>query len=309
MIHSSKTILNLLNTIFLAGINGSLGMVFLLSVSSELPPPNVENSPQYAKEYDPQSQINIETYVRQFTIEITGNKIAGSGVIINQKGSTYTAVTCHHVLNRQHNFQIKTYDGQIYQGREVPYPQFKNKHYDLSLIEFTSLKRRYPIATFRLSNSIQVSEPIFVAGFPAGLKTGDRFRFTQGQFILVSDKTLNAGYKVGYNNETHFGMSGGPVVNARGQVIAIHGLGAHPLWSNSYIYEDKSRPCPPLWQLMYSLSWGIPMEHLINAGLHLSQDSTQLAQEVRPIQSSPQDPIDLQQTVQDAKMCQDWVHH
>ena len=103
---------------------------------------------------------------------------------------------------------------------------------DLAEISFES---SYTFAIGTLGNSEYVDEgsPVYVAGFPKPGQAIKRIalQFTGGMIssrLDDSDRTpqeQNNGYDLAYTNITRAGMSGGPVFDAAGRIVAIHGQG------------------------------------------------------------------------------------
>ena len=203
-----------------------------------------------------------QTYARQITVEISAPDTWGSGVIIQRQGSRYWVLTNDHVMRSVDTFTVKTADGQLHTGRRYPWPTLQG--YDLGLMVFDS-PESYRVAVFAPPQSLHESDRIYVAGFPAEpqIQNRESFELEEGRVALIADRTLKWGYQIGYRNNTVKGMSGGPVLNRYNQVVAIHGLGAYPLWGDPYTYHDGSTPpCEPLWDAMYQLNWGIPVDQI-----------------------------------------------
>ena len=101
---------------------------------------------------------------------------------------------------------------------------------DLALVEFTSNKEEYQIAKLANSELANEGQNVFVSGWPAlgtvGQQAGGPLirQFTGGAISAFLEKPY-LGYKMIYTNVTRAGMSGGPVFDAGGRVIGIHGLG------------------------------------------------------------------------------------
>jgi S1-C subfamily serine protease len=183
----------------------------------------------------------------------------------------YTVLTNHHVLQGRGAYQVQAPDGRIYVALADSEANF-GRH-DLALLQFTTTDAIYPLATFGRGEGMTVGNTIFAAGFPIATQSTPTdlemrlestqeggFKFTRGQVVFISDKVLEGGYQLGYSNEIEKGMSGGPVLNQHGEVIAINGMHAYPLWGDPYIFSDGSRPCVALQQLMTRSSWAIPTE-------------------------------------------------
>jgi serine protease Do len=175
----------------------------------------------------------------------------GSGVIIGrkQKGdrNIYTVLTAAHVVNQSdRSYQIispiplnvgaakKRVTIEIDTNKDVKIlPKV-----DLAVVSFES-KDIYAVGTIGNSEYAEEGSPIYVAGFPSPGKAIPKvaFQFTGGMVssrLEESDSTRsegqspdtdNSGYDVAYTCVTRAGMSGGPVLDAAGRIIAIHGRG------------------------------------------------------------------------------------
>jgi serine protease Do len=214
----------------------------------------------------------LKQQTRQITVKVLASDTWGSGILIGQHQSVYTVLTNHHVLQGRSDYRVQTPDGRSYAASNYQGNNFSNN--DLALLQFISTDTSYVLAAFS-RRELAAGEAVFAAGFPI---ESDRilvhpdesdpedqgFRFTSGQVVLVSEKALRGGYQLGYTNDIEKGMSGGPVLNASGEVIAINGMHAYPLWGDPYIFADGSRPCDALHQLMEKTSWAIPTETFLS---------------------------------------------
>jgi serine protease Do len=174
----------------------------------------------------------------------------GSGVIIGRKQqgdrNIYTVLTAAHVVNASdRSYKIispiplnsgtekKRITIDIDSARDIKIlPQV-----DLAVISFES-KNIFTIGTMGNSEYAEEGSPIYVAGFPLPGKASSRIalQFTGGMVSSRSDESetqatdrrsddSNRGYDVTYTCVTRAGMSGGPVFDAAGRIIAIHGRG------------------------------------------------------------------------------------
>ncbi|MEG3440187.1 tetratricopeptide repeat protein [Pannus brasiliensis CCIBt3594] len=192
----------------------------------------------------------LEKKARGFTVRIDSSSQAnGSGAIIAREGNTYTVLTADHVLCEKiadgetcadFAYTLTTSD-----GKTIPLDKktiVRQEGVDLAVFTFQS-GENYPVAEIA-NYSPDRESPVFVAGFP---KIGDKqagWLFSGGAvknqeegiiFTRQSDFTitqsgasrgassLTGGYDMVYTSITFGGMSGGPVLNAAGQVIGIHG--------------------------------------------------------------------------------------
>jgi S1-C subfamily serine protease len=170
-------------------------------------------------------QINDIAY--EVTVLIIGKQGHGSGVIISQNGGTYYALTAAHVINNNPDYAIITADKQAYK------PDYNNIRrlpgVDLAVIPFTSDKS-YKVAKLANSDLGKTGMPVFVSGWPGlgsvGEQAGGQLvrQFSGGQITGLLPQPV-WGYRISYDNVTRGGMSGGPVFDAGGRVIGIHGLG------------------------------------------------------------------------------------
>ena len=191
---------------------------------------------------------------------IADNSGGGSGVLIKKNGNIYTVLTNHHVVQDNGINQVITPDGKSHEARLLNI-DFPNK--DVALLEFISTEN-YQVASLSNLGNTETGNQVFAAGFPFGdHNTYDReFALKLGRISLVLPQPFQGGYRVGYINDIEKGMSGGPVLNSEGKLIAINGIHSHPLWGNPYIYENNTSPSDTLRQRFKRSSWGIPVEIL-----------------------------------------------
>lgn len=215
----------------------------------------------------PQSSVKeIEQLARSITVKVRSKNVLGSGILIRKQGNVYTVVTNDHVLlGGNPPYCIETSDGKIHSAVKIQTNSLKGK--DLGLLQFRSDKTNYAVASFSLAPII--GEEVFAAGFPFVDATSnsaisafgkDGFAFKMGQVSLVLDKPLQRGYRIGYTNDLEKGMSGGPLLNRRGQVVAINGMHEDPILDTAYVFQDGSQPSASLREQMRRYSWGIPAE-------------------------------------------------
>ncbi|MEG4811585.1 serine protease [Microcoleus sp. F8-D3] len=230
-----------------------------------------ESQPQRAGDLSKQAMLQK---ARSITVKVLSGDSWGSGIIIQRQEQVYTVLTNDHVLELGKTYRIQTPDGKIYSATRYLATQFTGK--DLALLQFSSTKSDYKIGVFGSSSAVKEGDKVYAAGFPFEANKSDAagWKFTGGRVSLIPEKSLEDGYQLGYDNQIEKGMSGGPVLNWAGEVVAVSGMHAYPLWGDPYVFEDGSKPCEPMRQLMVRSSWGIPTEKFLQLA---PQFSTKMA--------------------------------
>lgn len=167
----------------------------------------------------------VNDIARAVTVLFIGTQGHGSGVIISKNDKTYYVLTAHHVVMLEDDYKLVTADKQAY---KIDYSKIKPlPGVDLALVEFTSDKD-YQVAKLANSDLVQEGVPLFVSGWPEQGAVGEGQQlirqFTDGRISGFLDQSVQ-GYRMIYTNVTRRGMSGGPVIDAGGRVVGIHGLG------------------------------------------------------------------------------------
>jgi serine protease Do len=174
----------------------------------------------------------------------------GSGVIIGRKQqgdrNIYTVLTAAHVVNSSDRSYkiispIPLNSGAEKKRTTIEIDASKDikilPQVDLAVVSFES-KYIFTVGTIGNSEYAEEGSPIYVAGFPLPGKALSRItlQFTGGMVSSRLDDSdpqptdrqstdSNKGYNVAYTCVTRSGMSGGPVFDAAGRIIAIHGRG------------------------------------------------------------------------------------
>lgn len=170
----------------------------------------------------------VSAIAREITVLFRGTQSGGhgSGFIIAKNGNTYTVLTAHHVVSQQDEYRLVAPDQQTYQ---IDYSKVKRlPNVDLAIVEFTSDKD-YQIAKLGTATT-SPGQSVFVSGWPklgaVGQQAGGSLtrQFTDGRISGYLPQAY-LGYQISYTNITLAGMSGGPVLDAGGRVVGVHGLG------------------------------------------------------------------------------------
>jgi S1-C subfamily serine protease len=222
-------------------------MTISVGCTSNLPPQNSSVNPpsQPEKVSSNPEKEGFKSYISKQTVLITG-KNTGTGIIIGQEGNKYYVLTSRHVVgiapgsnvelppnlgddekgltNKEDPYKITTYDKQTY---DVVYEEVaKDPKLDLAIITFNTQnqEKTYPVASLA-ALPIYKQQKVFVYGFKDCFNEGRdrREEFNEGTVVSIQNTDTDEGYSVKYTNPTIKGMSGSPVLDASGRVIAIHG--------------------------------------------------------------------------------------
>ncbi|MCM1983294.1 tetratricopeptide repeat-containing S1 family peptidase [Lyngbya confervoides] len=165
----------------------------------------------------------VNRMAEQVTVFIRGVRNMdnfGSGVLVARQGNTYRVLTAGHVIDAQDRYTVTTADNLqhlVTHLRKLP-------NIDLAEVTFES-SETYALAQIGDAASLTPTEKVYVTGFP---KPGfnipiPTYTITDGNITTILNRGMRDGYGVAYTNPTRAGMSGGPVFNEAGQLIAIHG--------------------------------------------------------------------------------------
>ena len=140
---------------------------------------------------------------------------------------------------------------------------------DLALVTFKPHTKRcnYPALKIGKPENLKIGSSIFVYGFPR-LDQHLVAQFVGGQVSALKKKAR--GYGVAYKALTVEGMSGAPVVDTKGEVVAVHGSSNSKIVP-SLISQQISRPDIE-WQLdrqtfnrinnsSLTCAWGVPINY------------------------------------------------
>jgi S1-C subfamily serine protease len=202
---------------------------------------------------------SVHQLAQAITVKVFSGSTWGSGVIIRRQGQAYTVLTNDHVLfsGNGNSYRIQTADGQFHLANVLKVKGGVGKK-DIGLLKFYS-RKTYVVAELERAEPLAGDE-VFAAGFPFNT---NGFVCTMGNISLLLDKALEGGYQIGYTNDIHKGMSGGPLLNKRGHLVGINGRHAYPLWGNGYIFEDGSVPSHELQAQLIQLSWALPLKTIL----------------------------------------------
>lgn len=172
------------------------------------------NEMVYSKETDYKSEefINVTVYEKinpaivLVEAHMADGLSSGTGCIINKSG---IILTSSHVVNNSTHIEITTSKGKTYKAELI---KSEGKNGDLALLK---IKPEESLSTIKLGDSslVKVGQKVLAIGNPFGfngtLTTGIVSRIDYERNKIQTDAAINPG------------SSGGPILNAKGEVIGI----------------------------------------------------------------------------------------
>ena len=196
---------------YIKNIVGFSAIIITPSTQAELAKPSVVSTLESGE---------INKIAKQIIVRIDGAN-QGTGVIVNKQGNIYTVLTNRHVVQVPGNYTLRTHNDQTYTFNSSQVKQLLNL--DLAVFQFNS-DNNYSYAKLGDSSKLTETTPIYIGGW--GVKDSfclERcYRFSEGKIISISTNSKD-GYSLIYSNPVKQGMSGGPVLNAQGELVGING--------------------------------------------------------------------------------------
>jgi len=171
-----------------------------------------------------QSQEAVGKVAQAITVRIEG-ATQGSGVLVKRDGNRYTVLTAWHVVSGQRpgeELEVVTPDGQRHQLEQGSIRRLGQV--DMAVLIFSS-PTAYEVAKVGDVKSVSSGSSISVSGFPLPTSAVPTriFRLIKGDVIANATVAIPDGYQLLYDNQTLPGVSGGAVLNSRGELVGIHG--------------------------------------------------------------------------------------
>ena len=143
----------------------------------------------------------------------------GTGFFVSGEAGVCTVLTAAHVVKKEGERLLQTRDEKVWQVARV---EIFPSDIDLALVTFKPDigSCNYPALKIGNSESLRKGSSIYISGFPIG---GAKLvsQFVDGKVSALDN--LARGYGVSYRALTVGGMSGAPVVDVKGEVVAVHG--------------------------------------------------------------------------------------
>jgi len=165
-----------------------------------------------AVSYSQDETINVTVYEKinpsiVFIEAISGDEVStGTGIVVGKNGEILTSA---HVIDENANIEVRTSKGEVYKAEILFKPENQS---DLILIKIKP-KSFLPVIKLGDSSILKVGQKVLAIGNPFGfsgtLTTGIISRIDYEKNKIQTDAAINPG------------SSGGPIVNAEGEVIGI----------------------------------------------------------------------------------------
>jgi len=173
-----------------------------------------------------QSAEAVAKVAQSITVRIEG-ATQGSGVLVKRDGNRYTVLTAWHVASGQRpgeELDVYTPDGQRHSVEQGSIKKLGDV--DMTVLSFRS-SATCELATVGDVESVSMGSAIFDVGFPltSSAVPVRILRVKPGLLEAKARGLIPNGYELLYSSPTLPGMSGSAVLNARGELIGIHGQG------------------------------------------------------------------------------------
>ena len=143
----------------------------------------------------------------------------GTGFIVPGSTGVCTVLTARHVVEGR-SLNLQTNDQKLHKTNSIQ----ASPNLDLAVVTFQSGGENCPYPSLNLgdSDSVKQTDQIYISGFPDRAGGGKLVRqFVRGSVSGLD--VLDQGYGISYDASTFSGMSGGPVLDTSGKVVAVHG--------------------------------------------------------------------------------------
>jgi S1-C subfamily serine protease len=177
---------------------------------------------------------NPSDIAKKITVRIDGAN-TGSGAIIDHRGDRYVVLSNWHVVGDNNSkiatksFKLQTVDGRNY---SIPASKIvRIGKLDLATLEFQS-RSRYSTASIGNSDRLREGDTLYVSGWadPTAQIVDRSYQFLVGNLsgrlvdtAAVKANRPQAGYALIYAVNALPGMSGGPILDSRGNLVGING--------------------------------------------------------------------------------------
>ena len=186
----------------------------------------------------------------------------GTGFFVSEDQANCTVLTARHVVAASDQLKLHTNDHKTWEIEKIQ----RFPHHDLALLTFTPEGNRCPYPALKIgdSNAVKRAQRLYISGY---YNSGGRLLhpFIPGDVIAIDN--LPNGYGIAYQATTTKGMSGSPVVNLAGEVVAVHGrsdvevtkIDEIQSFSDSQLQSSEGEPTIAKGAKIATFKWGIPI--------------------------------------------------
>lgn len=168
-------------------------------------------SPLFAKTPVATTANRVYAKANPAVVTVRNNQGHGSGFIISADGFV---ITNAHVLKGQSAIvTLMMADGKTEMPADVV--GFAKGGVDLALLKINR-RQKFPTLNFGKGSAISVGDPVYAIGTPLGEENQNTF--TAGMVSAIRD----GGKVIQHSAPINRGNSGGPLVNERGEIIAVN---------------------------------------------------------------------------------------
>ncbi|MGK7942372.1 MAG: tetratricopeptide repeat protein [Crocosphaera sp.] len=246
-------------------ILSSLTSLFFASVAYGSLPISLKQNPSRLFISQTLNRETIQQKAQAISVKVETDNSAGSGVMIGKEGNTYTVLTNAHVINSKASNIIITNDGQSHTAKVIREGNSLEGN-DLAVLTFNSVNN-YQVATLAINPNLEENTTVYSVGFPEEM---GKFYFTQGIIKQQAPKPFLGGYQIGYDIAVKPGMSGGALLNEKGELIGVNGLLKGPVLNEAYNYLDGSKPYEQQIETYRKLSFAVPIQTLVEVAPNLA---------------------------------------
>ena len=227
----------------------------------------------------------IKDIANKFTVKImmkVGNaEVNGNGIIFDVQGSNYYVLTTNHIFSSRtskmkiedateddlknitsnEKLEITTPDGKSHTVDTKTITPLPN-NLDLAYFQFKSTPNSYEKAL--LTNENALEEIIYIYGYKkCDYLKANSLEFNPGNIKKLPKvaKAIDGGYSLYYTNRAIETMSGSPIMNMKGEVVAIHGRSRG---DKAKISKHFLKTCEDLTPY-FGENYGIPVGEFIDA--------------------------------------------
>jgi S1-C subfamily serine protease len=155
------------------------------------------------------SSREIARRALEFTVTVRGGPVYGAGVLIDDRH----VLTSDHVVEGVKKLEVEFYGGRPAQPAKV---LARDKRLDLALLEIPSAPGSRTAATLGTIVDIEMGDAVYAMGTPRKLG----FSLSRGVVSYVG-RSFDGTLHLQTDLATNSGSSGGPILNERGEVVAI----------------------------------------------------------------------------------------